>query len=211
MTRSQFERFWQTREPCAVAMEACGNAHHWARHLIALGYEVTLLPPKYVRPYRQRNTTDRVDCEAVLEAFRSPRIKLVAVKSQDQQAILALHRAREQWKATRTMRISGMRGMLREFGIACPRGATSFLARLPQLLEVKREALSVRVRRLILFYWTEVEELERRMQKIEDELTGIAREHPVIKSLLAIPGTGTITASTATTSRRAQQQPEEVG
>jgi len=71
MTRSQFERFWQTREPCAVAMEACGTAHHWARHLIALGFEVTLLPPKYVRPYRQRNKTDRVDCEAVLEAVHS--------------------------------------------------------------------------------------------------------------------------------------------
>jgi hypothetical protein len=55
MTRSQFERFWQTREPCAVAMEACGTAHHWARHVIALGFEVTLPPPKYVCPYRKRN------------------------------------------------------------------------------------------------------------------------------------------------------------
>jgi transposase len=195
MTRAQFERFWQTRQPSAVAMEACGTAHHWARHLIALGFEVTLLPPKYVRPYRQRNKTDRVDCEAVLEAFRSPHIKPVAVKSQDQQAILALHRAREQWKATRTMRINGMRGMLREFGIACPRGAASFLARLPQLLEAKRDALPERVRRLILSYWAEAEDLERRMQEIEDELTGLAREHPVIKSLLAIPGIGVITAT----------------
>jgi transposase len=195
MTRSQFERFWQTREPCAVVMEACGTAHHWARHLMALGYEVTLLPPKYVRPYRQRNKTDRVDCEAVLEAFRSPRIKPVAVKSQDQQAILALHRAREQWKATRTMRINGMRGMLREFGIVCPRGANSFLARLPQRLEAKREALPERVRRLILSYWAEAEELERRMQQIEDELGGIARENPVIRSLVAIPGIGVITAT----------------
>jgi transposase len=195
MTRSQFERFWQTREPCAVAMEACGTAHHWARHLIALGYEVTLLPPKYVRPYRQRNKTDRSDCEAVLEAFRSPRIKPVAVKSQDQQAILALHRAREQWKATRTMRINGMRGMLREFGIACPQGANSFLSQLPQLLEAKREQLPERVRRLILSYWAEAEELEQRMQETEDELTGIAREHPMIQHLLAIPGIGVITAT----------------
>lgn len=73
MTRSQFERFWINREPCQVAIEACGSAHHWARQLIALGFEVTLLPPKYVKPYRQRNKTDKVDCEAILEAFRSPR------------------------------------------------------------------------------------------------------------------------------------------
>jgi transposase len=116
LTRAQFERFWASRTPCQVVMEACGSAHHWARHLIGLGFEVTLLPARYVRLYRQRNKTDRVDCDALLEAFRSPRIKPVAVKSRDQQAILALHRGREQWKSTRTMRINVIRGFLREFG-----------------------------------------------------------------------------------------------
>lgn len=115
LTRPQFERFWQRREPCSVVMEACGSAHHWARMLVGLGFEVRLLPAHYVRPYRQRNKTDRADCEALLEAARSPRIKAVGVKSQDQQAILALHRVCEQWKSTRTMRINGMRGLLREF------------------------------------------------------------------------------------------------
>jgi len=192
MTRSQFERFWINREPAQVAIEACGSAHHWARQLIALGFDVTLLPPKYVKPYRQRNKTDRVDCEAILEAFRSPRI---AVKSQDQQAILALHRAREQWKDTRTMRINGMRGMLREFGVIAPKGADSFLSRLPQLLEKHRERLPERVRRLVLCYWVEAQDLERRMDEIEKERQGIARENQVIRSLVAIPGIGTITAT----------------
>jgi transposase len=176
-------------------MEACGSAHHWARQLIALGFDVTLLPPRYVRPYRQRNKTDKVDCEAVLEAFRSPRIKPVAVKSQDQQAILALHRAREQWKDTRTMRINGMRGMLREFGIVAPKGADGFLARLPQLLEKHRERLPERVRRLVLIYWSEAETLAEQMHEIVKELEGIARQNPVIKSLLEIPGIGVITAT----------------
>lgn len=195
MTRSQFERFWINREPCQVAIEACGSAHHWARQLIALGFDVTLLPPKYVKPYRQRNKTDKVDCEAILEAFRSPRIKPVAVKSQDQQAILALHRAREQWKDTRTMRINGMRGMLREFGIIAPKGANGFLARLPQLLELHRERLPERVRRLVLIYWTEAEALAQRMDEIEKELKGIVGENPVIQSLVTIPGIGVITAT----------------
>jgi len=195
MTRSQFERFWSTREPCSVAMEACGSAHHWARHLIALGYEVDLLPPKYVKPYRQRNKTDRADCEAVLEAFRSPRIKPVAVKSQEQQAILALHRAREQWKDTRTMRINGIRGMLREFGIVAPKGANPFLARLPQLLESHRERLPEPIRRLVNAYWAEAEELAGWMDEIERELKGIAKAHPIMRTLLEIPGIGPITAT----------------
>lgn len=195
LTRPQFERFWSTREPCRVVMEACGSAHHWARHLIGLGFEVRLLPAAYVKPYRQRNKTDRLDCDALLEAARSPRIKPVAVKSQDQQAILALHRVREQWKDTRTQRINGMRGLLREFGVIAPKGADGFLARLPQILEHHRERLPERVRRLVLAFWAEAAELEVRMREVEKELEGIARANPVIQSLLAIPGIGLLTAT----------------
>ncbi len=195
LSRARFERFWDTREPCEVAMEACGSAHHWARFLIARGFQVRLLPPKYVKAYRQRNKTDKLDCEAVLEAYRSPRIKPVALKSEDQQAILALHRAREQWKETRTMRINGMRGMLREFGLIAPPGAERFLSRLPQLLKVHRERLPELVRRLILSYWEEAEQLGRRMQEIQKELEGVARENPVIRTLQEIPGIGVITAT----------------
>jgi len=195
LTRPQFERFWQTRKPCSVVMEACGSAHHWARMLIRLGFEVRLLPAQYVRPYRQRNKTDRADCEALLEAARSPRIRDVGIKSCDQQAILALHRVREQWKSTRTARINGMRGLLREFGIIAPAGASRFLARLPQLLEQHRDRLPERLRRVVFAFWAEVEELEARMREVEKELDGIAREHSVIRSLLEIPGIGVITAT----------------
>jgi len=31
-------------------MEACASAHHWARELTALGHEVKLMPPQYVKP-----------------------------------------------------------------------------------------------------------------------------------------------------------------
>ena len=51
----------------------------------------------------------------IVEAVRSPRVHPVAVKSRDQQQIQALHRIREQWKRTRTQRINGMRGLLREY------------------------------------------------------------------------------------------------
>jgi len=195
LTRAQFERFWEMREPCSVVMEACSSAHHWARHLLSLGFEVSLLPPRYVGPYRQRGKTDRIDCDALLDAARSPRIKGVAVKSRDQQAILALHRVREQWKSTRTMRINGMRGMLREFGITAPRGATKFLERVPQLLEHHREMLPERVRRLVLAFWTEANELDARMREIERELETLAKQEPVIQTLLEIPGIGVLTAT----------------
>ena len=37
--------------PCVVAMEACCGAHHVGRGAQALGHQVRLMPPEYVRPY----------------------------------------------------------------------------------------------------------------------------------------------------------------
>ena len=195
LTRPPFERFWGTRASCRVVMEACSSAHHWARRLQALGFDVVLLPAHYVAPYRIRSKTDRTDCDALLEAARSSRIKPVAVKSEEQQAILALHRVREQWKSTRTARINGMRGLLREFGIISPVGANRFLERLPQVMEQHRERLPERVRRIVLAFWQEVQEIEDRMTAVEKELEGIAREQPTLRSLLQIPGIGVLTAT----------------
>jgi transposase len=78
LSRPQFEEFWGTRAPCRVVMEACATSHFWARYLIARGFEVTLLPPHYVKPYRRRSKTDRSDCEALLEAVRCAGIHPVA-------------------------------------------------------------------------------------------------------------------------------------
>ena len=38
-----------------------------------------------------------------------------------QQALVALHRVREQWMKTRTARINTLRGVLREHGLLLPR------------------------------------------------------------------------------------------
>ena len=34
---------------CRIGLEACATAHHWARELTALGHEVRLMPPSYVK------------------------------------------------------------------------------------------------------------------------------------------------------------------
>mgnify|MGYP003561860897 FL=1 len=50
LSRAQFERWFVNRSVGLVVMEACGSAHHWARHLQRQGIEVRLLPPRYVHP-----------------------------------------------------------------------------------------------------------------------------------------------------------------
>ena len=195
LTRPQFEQFWGSRPSCRVVMEACSSAHFWARYLIARGFDVRLLPPHYIKPYRRRNKTDRADCEAILEADRCAGIHPVAIKSADQQALLALHRVRSQWHENRTARINTMRGLLREFGVVVPLGAKRFMNELHQLLAAKHDRLPARVGRVILELWQEVRDLEQRIDAIDTELEAVALDEPVIKALRRIPGIGVLTAT----------------
>ena len=97
LNRARFARFLAQTPPTHVVMEACGTAHYWGRVAQQHGHRVTLVPPAYVRPYVRRNKTDRADAEAILEATRSGEIPRVPVKRVEQQALVALHRVREQW------------------------------------------------------------------------------------------------------------------
>lgn len=195
LSRSGFERFWADRRPCRVVMEACATSHYWGRQLRNRGFEVILIPPHYVRPYVRRNKTDRADCEALLEAFRCAGIHPVAIKSEDQQALLALHRMRSQWLATRTARINALRGLLSEFGLSRPQGATRFLAELPQLLVDEKLALPTNLQRLVRATLEEIAGLEDRIEAVERELTHSVRADPTIEALQQIPGIGVLTAT----------------
>ena len=53
---------------CVVAMEACCGAHHVGRGATALGHQVRLMPPEYVRPYVKAQKNDDRDAEAIAEA-----------------------------------------------------------------------------------------------------------------------------------------------
>ena len=70
LSRGEVIGFFLELPPCLVGMEACASAHHWARELIALGHEVRLMPPAYVKPYVKRGKTDAADAEAICEAPR---------------------------------------------------------------------------------------------------------------------------------------------
>jgi transposase len=160
-----------------------------------LQFDVVLLPPHYVKPHRRRSKTDRSDCEALLEAHRCAGLHPVTIKSEDQQALVALHRVRSRWLATRTARINAMRGLLREFGLAAPAGAQKFLNRLPQLLIDHKDRLPDRVRRTVLSLFDEVRDIEARIESVETELEQVARAEPAVQALLAIPGIGLLTAT----------------
>src|SRR3954463_10127453 len=120
--RSKMHEVFSQIEPCRVGMEACGSAHYWARQLVAMGHEVVLLPPAYIKPYVKRGKNDAVDAAAICEAMSRPDMRFVPIKSADQQAVLMLHKTRELLVKQRTMIVNALRGHLSEFGLIAAKG-----------------------------------------------------------------------------------------
>ncbi len=57
LRRGQVHGFFAGLSPCLIGLEACASAHYWARELQALGHEVRLIPPQYVKPFVKTNNT----------------------------------------------------------------------------------------------------------------------------------------------------------
>jgi transposase len=195
LTRAQFARFLAETSATHVVMEACGTAHYWGRVAQRHGHRVTLIPPAYVRPYVRRNKTDRADAEAILEAVRSGEMPGVPVKRIEQQALVALHRVREQWMTTRTARINTLRGILREHGILLPAGAGAALQAVPTILDEAETALPLHLRTILASVHAEVRTIETRIADLERELRILADADPIVTRLRTLPGIGLVTAT----------------
>ena len=68
------------------------------------------------------NKNDAADAEAICEAVRRPNMRFVPQKDAEQQAILALHRARQGFVKARTAQANQIRGLLAEFGLVIAQG-----------------------------------------------------------------------------------------
>jgi len=86
LSRGQVLKFFASQPNCTVAMEACAGAHHWARAIGALGHQVRLIAPGYVKPFVKRQKNDTADAEAIAEAALRPTMRFVAPKTEAQQA-----------------------------------------------------------------------------------------------------------------------------
>ena len=125
---------------CTFGMEACSTAHHWARLLSAHGHTPKLMAAEFVTPFRKSQSAknDRNDAQAILAAVRQPDMRFVSVKSVDQQAMLAWHRARAGFGEERKALLNRTRGLLAEFGVWLGRSAAVLIRQLPQLAQDQR-------------------------------------------------------------------------
>ena len=195
LSRSKFLKFFVNQEPSRVVMEACGSSHYWAREIGQLGHEVRLISPQYVKPYVQRNKTDRADVKGLLEADRNSDIHSVPVKTLAQQQLTALHRIRSRWMATRIGRMNTLRGLLREFGLVIPVGARHVIPGAMELIEDAEVDLPDVLRGMLHQMCTEIRELETRLQSVDGQLEALAAQTPAVARLRSIPGIGLLTAT----------------
>ena len=110
--------FFEKLPQCLVGIEACATSHHWSRQLKALGHNVRLMPPAYVKPYVKRQKNDAADAEAICEAVTRTNM----TKTPEQQSCLMLHRTRQLFIRQQTSVINAIRAHMAEFGIVAPVG-----------------------------------------------------------------------------------------
>lgn len=187
--------FFEALPPCVVGMEACGSAHHWGRQLSKLGHDVRLMPAAYVKPYVKRGKTDAADAEAICEAVRRPTMRFVELKSEDQQAILALHRTRDLAVRQRTQLANMIRGLLREFGHIIPTGIEAVIAFAKRHLEGDRPGmpdLASGILGTVCYQFIGVHERIKGYSKMIEQH---AMLNANARRLMRMPGVGPITAS----------------
>src|SRR5579862_8078221 len=165
LRRRQVLEFFGKLEPTRIGIEACGGAHYWARELRALGHEVVLVPPQYVKPYVKRGKNDAADAEAICEAMSRPGMRFVPVKSDEQQAAQMLLGIREGLVRRRTQLSNTIRGHAAEFGLTAAKG----LAKLEPLLDriAWDEGLPELAKELFGTLGEEYARLDAQLQKIE--------------------------------------------
>jgi len=193
--RAQFLEFFANRAPCLIGMEACGGAHHWARQFAQMGHQVRLISAQFVKAFNIRNKNDAADAQAIWLALQQPG-KPVAVKTEMQQAMLALHRMREQLVKFRTMQINELRGLLTEYGEVMERGRASLAKTFPELLLRLTERLPAALTDSLREQFDEIARLDKRITSIERRMRQWKKEDPSVKAISKIGGVGLL-ASTA--------------
>lgn len=195
LKRPQLLAYMANLESCLIAMEACGSANYWAREFMALGHEVKLIAPQYVKPFVQGNKNDYNDAQGIAEAAQRPNMRFVPIKSVEQQDIQNFHRQRERIKKARTALSNQIRGLLAEYGLIIHQGISAVRKSLPDILEDADNGLTSYARELFAELLEELQLLDERFEQCNQTIKASNKGNEVVERLDEILGIGAITAS----------------
>ena len=181
--------------PCVVGMEACSGAQHWARELRKLGHEPRIMAAEFVEPYRQGGKNDANDAAAICEAVSRRQMRFVAVKSVEQQAVLAVHRMRQGLVEERTALVNRMRGLLAEYGIVVGMGLDRLRRALPEILEDGANAIPGLAKEVFADAEQHLRRLDERVATYDRRIAALAKSSEPAQRLMKVEGIGPVTAT----------------
>lgn len=195
LRRAQLLQFFDNLEPCLIGMEACGSSHHWARQFQKLGHEVRLMPAMYVKAYVKRGKSDAIDAEAICEAVTRPTMRFVAIKTEEQQGVLFLHRARDMVVRQRTQLSNMLRGLLGEFGIVIAQGVGRAVKFAKAVLDGDLPSIPKVAIEVLMNLCNQMVALHLRILWYDKRILLEGRRDRQVMLLRTIPGVGPVTAS----------------
>lgn len=190
LKRSQLTSFFARQQTGRIVLEACGSGHYWARTLSALGHEVRLIHARHVRPFVRGNKNDAADAQAIWSAAQQPEMRWVPVKSEQQQAVLSLHRVRSQWIKVRTQTVNSLRGLLYEFGVVFPGGRQAGLKAMTAHRAELDAKVPVLMQGLIDGQLQMLRQIDERIAVIEAQLQALEQQLDSARRVRQIPGVG---------------------
>ena len=181
---------------CGVVYEAGPTGFSLARHLIALGYAVTVAAPsKIPRPSGPQAKSDRLDCRRLADFFAKGQLTGVAIPTETQEADRQVMRARGQCLRKVKRAKQQIKSFLLQHGIVEPDGLAHWSnASLRALRDLK---LNAQLRFCLDRLLEELAYLRDELKAFEDHLGQLARTARLRKSIRALdahPGVGPLTA-----------------
>lgn len=184
----------QDLEIVRVGLEA-GPLSQWLHAgLVGAGFEAVLLETRHVKAALSAMTvkTDRRDARGIAQLLRLGWYRSVHAKSANAQEVRALLTARKLIQAKLLDIESGIRGVLRGFGL--------------KVGPISRGRFDLRVRELVAGQRTLEEAigamlcaraaLETEFKRLHRALIALVRDDPVCRQLMSVPGVGAIVAIT---------------
>jgi transposase len=193
--REELIRFLAQRPAARVGLEACGSGHWWARKIKALGHEVVLLHAKFIRPFVQTNKTDAADARAIWTAVQQPAMRTVAVKTEDQQAMLSVHRIRALLVKFRTMQVNQLRGLLYEFGATFRAGRQAGLDEIRARMAELEDALPGAMISSLQDQLKRIDGLTQEIDRLEKRMGTWQKQEAACCAIAEVPGIGKLTAT----------------
>lgn len=151
---------------------------------------------RFVKAFVMGNKNDVMDARAIWVAVQQPG-KAIAVKTEEQQSILVLHRSRRQLVKFRTAQISALHGTLLEFGEIIHKGRAAMDKELPLALERMKAKLPPYLITVLEDQYNRLNELDMLIDGIEKQLNSVARQNETCKRLMEITGVGPLIAIAA--------------